>query len=134
MAVDDDTHRLAVLDRLYSGDASRRPLETWHLLDAEVSFAEGGVQDPRTAALLHTPQRWLNGTSPRARCCGDGRKVLCCSVIGSAHVTVAPTTSAWSPASSSHACAEFDGCLCTPRFLRTMLHCTSALRCARQGG
>ncbi len=35
--VANDAHRLAVLDRLYSGDASRRPLETWHLLDVEVS-------------------------------------------------------------------------------------------------
>ena len=31
-----DVHRLAVLDRLYSGDASRRHLQTLRLLDASV--------------------------------------------------------------------------------------------------
>ena len=34
---DGDAHRLAVLDRLYSGDASQRHLETLHLLDPAVS-------------------------------------------------------------------------------------------------
>ena len=33
-----DVHRLAVLDRLYYGDASTRHLETLHLLDASVRW------------------------------------------------------------------------------------------------
>ena len=33
-----DIHRLAVLDRLYSGDASRRHLETLRLLDTSVRW------------------------------------------------------------------------------------------------
>ena len=60
---DGDAHRLAVLDRIYSGDASQRHLETLHLLDPAV----------RTCCLEHVARQHQSRTLLGCCCCDRRR-------------------------------------------------------------